>query len=128
MEHYWKKEAHPDDHKYEYLDLEFFKTEREEIFNELAVKLDHHMKLLGKEDYRKSEPDFWLLAAYQEKELSVLLNRYDELEAARFMKLYGAERVPDQLFEPFIGLHRAIFRFSMPPIYSVLKEFGTLNR
>ena len=128
IDHYWDRSTYPDDHKYLHMELEDFANERGTIFQEMIIALDAHLKLLGKETKTLGDEENWILAAYSEPEIAVLLERYNELESARFMKLYGATRVPEQLFTTFIGLQRAIISFSVPPILSVLKEYGTLSR
>ena len=112
------------------MEPEDFLKERAAIFQKLIVALDHHLKALGKENIPLDdvETKTWILAAYEEPEISALNERYNELEYARFMKLYGATRVPDHLFSSFIGLKEAIIRLSVPPILSVLKEYRTIGR
>ena len=97
-DYYWDRSTFPNDHKYIHMEVEDFAKERNNIFQEMIVALDAHLKILGKENKALSDEETWILAAYMEPEIAVLLERYNELESARFMKFYGATRVPPMLF------------------------------
>ena len=52
-----------------------------------------------------------------------LIEKYLELEFARFMKLYGAYRVHPDLLDRFLAIIRSIHNLRIKPVLSVLKEY-----
>ena len=105
--------------------VEDFTHLRKGIFGDLKLSLDYYLNGLGateKKDLPISK-EHWFTQIENEPVLSDLMDKYLELEFARFMKLYGASRVPPTLLDNFLSLIRSIHNFRIRPLLSVLKEY-----
>ena len=97
---------------------------RNGIFEDLKVSLHHYLYGLGAAE-KVARMD-WFDQVTNEPVLVNLIDKYLELEFARFMKLYGAKQLHHDLLEPFLMLIRAIHNYRLKPLLAVLKEYDTV--
>ena len=110
--------------------IDDFKHLREGIFEDLKLSLDYY--LYGQGAVEKADlpgtPQHWIQQVLDEPVLTDLLDKYLELEFARFMKLYGATRVHQDLLEKFLSIIESVHNFRLPPLLAVLKEYQAVAK
>ena len=110
--------------------MEDFAGLRKTIFDDLKLSLDYFLNGLGAAQKvgLPSMKEHWMQQVRSEPILADLLDKYLELEIARFMKVYGATRVHPQLLEHFLSLIASIHNYRLPPLLSVLKEYEATSK